>query len=312
MRERERIVVMNDPQAMRINKELAQEIGFQESVVFLQMEYLIAHSDTVIEGPDGVARRWKRMPLKDLRARHFPWWSEATLLRCLNRLEERSLILVGEHNELGYDRTQWYAVDETGVRELASVAIFQNEKSRLQDDGQQISERNLQTDNLKNADSQNETTIREEVGQEPQETSPNGDAKKSGTSSTRRPPRKTLPKLTDEEAERRWEALCGRDPRGADLRRLAEILAAENETGKVAVTRVWNEIGERYEKARARESLSEEAWAYGFEEAIARQKPSVGYVLPCARGYRPGRDRKPARAGAGGASGAADYDEGGY
>lgn len=297
MRERERIVVMNDPHAMRINKELAEEIGFQESIVFLQLEYLIANSGDIITGPDGVARRWKRLPLRDLQEHHFSWWSAATILRVLNRLQERNLILVGEHNELGYDRTQWYAIDEEGVRELHSVAIFQNEKSNLQNANQDVSDCKMQTDRMKNADLQNETTIRKEVSKEPKETSPKGDAKKSGTS----PPRLRVKRLSDEEAEERFAELCRGDPHGESLRTLSELLAEENDSGQVQITKVWREIGERYLKKRSEGGISEEAWAYGFDQAISRHAPNIGYVHSAANGYR--RTRRPAGAGAGAGAG---------
>lgn len=119
------------------------------------------------------------------------------------------------------------------------------------------------------------------------ETSPKGDAKKPTASPTPRRHRGKVKKLSEEEIEERWEALCASDPHGDDLRKLAELLAAENKTGEVSVGRLWNELGERYLKNRQREDLSEEAWSYGFEIAISRQKPSIGYVMPCARGYRP-------------------------
>ena len=117
------------------------------------------------------------------------------------------------------------------------------------------------------------------------ETSPNGDAKKPPASSSR----ERIKRLTDTEATRRWEALCRSDPRGKDLRKLAELLAAENSTGSVAITRVWNELGERYVRTRARHDLSEDAWAYGFEAAIARPAPNIGYVMKAAQGYVPER-----------------------
>ena len=292
---RERIVVTNDPHAMRINKELAREIGFQESIVFLQLEYLIAHSDDVIAGPDGISRRWKRLPLKDLQEHHFPWWSAATILRVLNRLQERNLLLVGEHNALGYDRTQWYAVDEEGVRELHSVAIFQNEECKLQNANQHFSDCNMEISKMKSPDSQNETTIHKEVSKEPKESLTDVRPKKSETSSPPRdspkdPPRR-IERLSDEEAERRFAELCEASPHGGALRELASLLAEENDTGRVKVTRVWREIGARYEANRLRYPLTEEAWAYGFEQALARGAPNIGYVTAAARGHRPDEAR---------------------
>ncbi len=142
------------------------------------------------------------------------------------------------------------------------------------------------------------------------ETRPNGRAKKPRASF----PRRRIAKLTDEEAERRWEELCGEDPHGGSLRRLASLLAAENAGGEVAITRVWNELGDRYLRTRERVELPEAAWAYGFERAIARPAPNIGWVVKAARSYEPGGGPK---VGAGSPAGCrarsdADYDEAGY
>ena len=304
-RTRERIVTLNDPHAMRINKELAEEIGFQESVVFLQVEFLVSTKGELRDG-----RRWVRLPLEELRDEHMPWWSVSTLSRVLHRLEERSLILVDQgKNREGRDRRQWLAVDEEGVKELRSIAILQIESSgeqeepeapNLQDEtpdpaeNRQIAECNVQAVNLQDASRQNasciymETSLSEKV----KETPPEGGSKKPAVSSPlpQTSGRKTrISKLDDAEAERLLDELCEGDPNGDAIRSLAALLAEENATGKVAVTRVWREIGERYVRAKERETLSDEAWAYGFEQALSRSAPNIGYVLSAARGYRPPR-----------------------
>ena len=142
------------------------------------------------------------------------------------------------------------------------------------------------------------------------ETSPNGDAKKPSTSSSRSGPRKKIKRLTDEEAERRWQSLCREDPRGRDLQKMAELMAAENSTGAVAITKVWNDLGDRYLKTTERHDLTEEAWAFGFERAIANLAPNIGYVLKAAKNHVP--ERRPVGAAARTARTEADYDEAGY
>lgn len=298
-RTRERIVTLNDPHAMRINKELAQEIGFQESVVFLQVEFLVSTRGELRDG-----RRWVRLPLEELRDEHMPWWSVSTLSRVLHRLEERSLILVDQgKNHEGRDRRQWLAIDEQGVRELRSIAILQIESDDdgeepegpiLQDEtpdpaeNRQIADCKMQAVNLQDASRQNEKCIYVESSpaENDQERPPDGGPKKPAASS---PPQKNenrtrVRKLDDGEAGRLFDELCDSDPNGAALRSLAALLAEENRTGNVVVTRVWRELGERYVRTKEREDLPEEAWAYGFDEAVSRGKPNIGYVLSAARG----------------------------
>lgn len=127
-RPRPRLLVLNDPHPMRISRELAEEIGYNESVVLLQLEYLISISTTQERDGD----LWTYQSLDDLRSNFFPWWSTATIWRVLKSLEAKRLIKIGNYNRLGMDRTQWFALDEEGISGLTSVKldlpIFQNEK----------------------------------------------------------------------------------------------------------------------------------------------------------------------------------------
>lgn len=135
---RPQILTLNDPMVMRINRELAIEIGLEESIVLLQLEYLIAISAHEHEG-----KLWTYQSLEGLRE-IFPWWSRATINRIIRRLKDQSLIEIGNFNKKAYDRTQWYALDINGISKLHSVAIFQNEKWTMAH---------------RNAISQNETSI---------------------------------------------------------------------------------------------------------------------------------------------------------
>lgn len=67
---RERLFVLNDPHALRVNAALAMEIGLNESIVLLQLEFLISISDNVREG-----RIWTYQSLSELQEAHFPFWS---------------------------------------------------------------------------------------------------------------------------------------------------------------------------------------------------------------------------------------------
>jgi len=125
---RRRIFTLNDPYPLRISGELATEIGFNESIILLQIEYLVSISTNEREG-----RFWTYHSLDELRERYFPWWSRATIARTIKSLEERQLITVGNFNRAGFDRTQWYTLNYEGVAILTSIrvdtAISQNEKS---------------------------------------------------------------------------------------------------------------------------------------------------------------------------------------
>lgn len=163
-RQRARLLVMNDPLAMRINADLAEEIGLNESIVLLQLEFLISISEHEHDG-----KLWTYQSLSDLKTYYFKWWSVPTISRIIKSLEQRGLIHVrNDLNKLGYDRTQWYALNAENINILHSVAIFQNEKCNTpQQDAIFQNEKSIfQSDRMeaikmKNGSDQLETTIPE-------------------------------------------------------------------------------------------------------------------------------------------------------
>ena len=114
----ERIFTCNSPVTLRIDAYLAQEIGFTESVVLLQIEFLISISDKIHEG-----RIWTYDSTRGMKKKYFPWWSVATINRAIKRLEDMGLIVVGNFNKYKYDQTRWFALDYHGLRELRSIQI---------------------------------------------------------------------------------------------------------------------------------------------------------------------------------------------
>jgi predicted transcriptional regulator len=162
MSKRVRLFVLNEPYQLRLSASLAQEIGFQESIVLLQVEYLIGISNTAEK--DG--ELWTYQSLEDLRT-HFPWWSRTTIYRILQRLQDKGLIKLGNYNKLKFDKTQWIALDRDGIAQLTSVkmddSVFQNETSML-------SKRNIDVAKMKHRCSQNETTIPQTPTQTPTQT----------------------------------------------------------------------------------------------------------------------------------------------
>lgn len=168
MKKRQALFVLNEPGALRISPALAREIGFNESIFLLQIEYLIGSSNT--EEKDG--KLWTYQSLQHLKDEYFPWWSTATLSRIARNLEQLGLIFIGNYNKVGYDRTQWYALNEQGINRLNSIkldnAILQNEKSKR-------AKRKMDTDKLQNRSAQIETPIPETPTKTPTETPTEGE-----------------------------------------------------------------------------------------------------------------------------------------
>ncbi|NCT19717.1 hypothetical protein GW781_01025 [bacterium] len=115
---RPQLFVANDPYPLRISTALAIEIGFNESVVLLQLETLISLSNTAPR--DGLL--WTYQSLNDL-AKYFPWWGRETINRAIKSLQQKGLIRIANFNQWAQDRTHWYALDPQGISKLQSVHL---------------------------------------------------------------------------------------------------------------------------------------------------------------------------------------------
>ncbi len=113
----ERLFVLNEPTAPRLNPALATEVGLNESIVLLQLEFLVSISDHFIEG-----KRWTFQSINDLRAM-FPFWCRETINRAIVSLERQELIVVGNYNRHKYDKTRWFALNPAGIQRLKSVQL---------------------------------------------------------------------------------------------------------------------------------------------------------------------------------------------
>jgi uncharacterized protein YdaU (DUF1376 family) len=68
------------------------------------------------------------------------------------------------------------------------------------------------------------------------------------------------------------------------------VVASANKSGKMAETRA---AGIRRDLVDRVKTLGVEAVRYGLREAVQREKPSVGYVVACAKNYKPSRHLSP-------------------
>ena len=114
---KERLFIVNNIQ--RINPELAVEIGLNESIIFLQLEYLISISKT--EEIDG--ENWTYQSFADLQKNFFPYWCEKTIFTAIKNLEKMNLIKIGNFNKRNGDRTNWYAINYEEAKKLKSIVV---------------------------------------------------------------------------------------------------------------------------------------------------------------------------------------------
>ncbi|MFQ5343748.1 MAG: hypothetical protein ACE5F6_19570 [Anaerolineae bacterium] len=113
------IWVSIDLAAPSIAPDLAAEIGLNESIVLLQIDRWIRHSNIVRDG-----RRWTCQSAQDMQRKAFKWWGLDTIERALVSLVEQQLILTtDEYNQHPDDQTPWFALNPQGFKILGSIEL---------------------------------------------------------------------------------------------------------------------------------------------------------------------------------------------
>ena len=86
---------------------LAKELGsLDEAVILQQIHYWLQRSTNVEE-----SKRWVYNSMENW-MQQFPWIkSRTTLTRYFNNLEKKGLLITGNYNKAGFDKTKWYTID---------------------------------------------------------------------------------------------------------------------------------------------------------------------------------------------------------
>ena len=115
---KKRIFTLNEPNAPRINPALAKEIGLNESLILLQIEFWISISNNERDG-----KRWTYQSVRDMQEKSFSFWSISTINRAVNKLIDEGYIVEGNFNKMKYDKTRWFALNFETLNELESISI---------------------------------------------------------------------------------------------------------------------------------------------------------------------------------------------
>lgn len=114
-----RLFILNEPTAPRLNPALACEIGLNESLILLQLEFWISISDNQRDG-----QQWTYQSTRDIRSKAFPFWSVMTINRTIKSLESMELIhTTSQYNTHKYDKTRWFSINYEGISRLNSISI---------------------------------------------------------------------------------------------------------------------------------------------------------------------------------------------
>ena len=132
-----RIFTLNEL-SLRLSPALADEIGLNESIMLLQIEYWISISDHSFDD-----HRWTYQSVRQMQEKAFAFWSIATISRTAKSLLDKGLIIEGNYNKKTYDNTRWFALNYKELSKLTSIMIrgygsetppFQNETPLFQNE----------------------------------------------------------------------------------------------------------------------------------------------------------------------------------
>ena len=144
-----RIFTLNEPNAPRLNPALACEIGLNESLLLLQIEFFIS-----VSGIEKDGQKWIFNSTRDIRDKWFPFWSHHTINRAINSLESGGYIITTtKYNEKKYDKTRWFALNFQGLSSLKSIMVNVNATPSVQNETGSVQ--------IATGSVQNETTIQE-------------------------------------------------------------------------------------------------------------------------------------------------------
>lgn len=107
---------------------LAVKIGLNEALFIQQLHYWVDRSKNIIEG-----RQWVYNTVADW-SKQFPFWSQKTLSRTISNLEKQGLVISGNYNQKGYDRTKWYTIDYDALERLEKDQSETEENGELEEE----------------------------------------------------------------------------------------------------------------------------------------------------------------------------------
>ena len=120
--EKSRLLMKEQP--LVVDKTLATLIGLNEAIVLQQIEYwtnikevadvknIRSRNENYVDG-----YYWTYNTIEEWN-KEFPFWSYDTVKRTLKKLRDKNLVITGNYNLKGYDRTLWYRVNHDEVIRL--------------------------------------------------------------------------------------------------------------------------------------------------------------------------------------------------
>ncbi|CDR62149.1 hypothetical protein [Staphylococcus schweitzeri] len=139
-----------DDYPIQVLPKLAELIGLNEAIVLQQIHYWLNNSKHEYEN-----KKWIYNSYKNWEAQ-FPFWSNVTIRRTISSLEKQKLLLTGNFNKVGFDKTKWYTINYL-VLEGVSKRVAQNEQTICSKRANRTAQ-NEQTNTIDYTETSSETT----------------------------------------------------------------------------------------------------------------------------------------------------------
>lgn len=98
---------------LSFSPQLACEIGFNETLLLVALDWWISESGVEREGSC-----WVRKSVRDIQREVFPFMSTATISRVLNSLSQQGLIKFAQLSGSASDEGRWITLEEENIRQL--------------------------------------------------------------------------------------------------------------------------------------------------------------------------------------------------
>ena len=106
-----------DEYPLLVPPSLAVEFGLNEAIVLQQIHYWLAKKGNFEDGRYWVYNTYEGW------AKQFPFWSVSTIRRILGKLEDSGVIISGNYNKMGADRTKWYSIDYDKLSGISQASV---------------------------------------------------------------------------------------------------------------------------------------------------------------------------------------------
>jgi hypothetical protein len=116
------LYLINPTGGPAINPQLAQEIGLNESILLMQIDFWLGLAKDDPDGHLKDGRHWTYQSVRSIQKR-FPFWSTGTIQRIIESLIKQGLVDVGNYNRRAGDNTRWFAINLEAAGRLNSVMV---------------------------------------------------------------------------------------------------------------------------------------------------------------------------------------------